>query len=223
MHSLLAFVDKIYCINLDSRPDRWEDVQIQFDRLGIAGEVHRVSGIVDDDPRIGCLESHIACVDDAVRNRFDNILICEDDVVFYPYEASLISEAVSTLKMDSGWDLFYLGGMVMSPARFVSRHVFKARFFSTHSYIINKRAFDKVYAATPPIDIWYAWNMVSYGLYPMLATQAETFSDIRKQVIKNRENSFTRRYELLVEPNLLTRWVNYFRLHYLRKYFPFKK
>jgi hypothetical protein len=119
--------------------------------------------------------------------------------------------------------LFYLGGMVMSPAKFIRRNIFKARFFSTHAYIINRRAFTKVFSATPPVDIWYAWNLVSYGLYPMYAAQAETYSDIRKKVIVNREDSFTRRYQLLVEPNTCKRWINYYRLHYFQKYFPVKQ
>jgi len=37
------YFDKIFCINLDSRPDRWEQVQTEFDKVGILNRVERVS------------------------------------------------------------------------------------------------------------------------------------------------------------------------------------
>ena len=38
------YFDKIFCINLDSRPDRWELAQSEFDKVGILDRVERVSG-----------------------------------------------------------------------------------------------------------------------------------------------------------------------------------
>ena len=121
------------------------------------------------------------------------------------------------LKEEAKWDLFYLGGNVMYPAKFVHKHIFRSRFFSTHAYVVNRRAFKKIAGATVPIDKWYAWNTVSYGLYPMCATQSETYSDIRQENMENLEQSFARKYDLLVKPNVLMRWVNYINTHYLIK------
>ena len=71
MNPLLSFVDAIYCINLDSRVDRWGSVTGQFDQAGLLDAVNRVSAIVEDDPREGCLKSHFACITDAIRNNFE--------------------------------------------------------------------------------------------------------------------------------------------------------
>ncbi len=217
MNPFVDFVDKIYCINLDSRKDRWQQVTHQFEKVGIVDYVERISAIVDKDPRKGCLDSHFYCINDSIKNGYENILIFEDDVYFVDFDCEILAEAINFIVHDLHWDLFYLGGNVMYPAKFVYKHVFKTRFFSTHAYIVNQRAFKKILRASIPIDKWYAWNTVSYGLYPMYATQDETFSDIRGKVIANLEESFNRKYDLLVKPNVLLRWVNYLRLHYLAK------
>ena len=217
MKQLLSFVDKAYCINLDSRPERWQSVSEEFSRAGIGDMVERVSAITAQDPRMGCLQSHQLCIREAIEQNFENIVIFEDDVCFVNCPTDFFADVAAFLQTESNWDLFYLGGNVMYPARFVHQHVFRSRFFSTHAYIINRRAFTSCLQATVPIDMWYAWNTVSYGLYPMYATQQETFSDIRGQVIGNLEEAFGRKYDLLVKPNIVMRWVNYLRTHYLKK------
>lgn len=222
MINILKLIDKTYCINLDSRRDRWEQVTYQFEQVGIENSVTRVPAIIHEDPRRGCLESHFFCIRDAVENGYENILIFEDDVYFLNYDNKVLSDVVDSLEHDCRWDLFYLGGNVMYPAKFVHKHIFKARFFSTHAYIVNCRAFKKIFHATVPIDKWYAWNTVSYGLYPMYATQDETFSDIRLKKMDNLEEAFTRKYDLLVKPNIAMRWVNYINTHYLVKFRNYK-
>lgn len=218
MKEFLSLVDRVYCINLDSRKDRWEKVTLQFSKMGVADSVERVSAIVKEDPRQGCLESHFYCVRDAIQNGFESILVFEDDVCFLATQEAIHSVAVRFLCRDSKWDLFYLGGNVMYPARFVHKHIFKSRFFSTHAYIINSRAYNKILEASVPIDKWYAWNTVSYGLYPMCATQDATYSDIRNEDMGNLEEAFTKKYDLLVKPTFFMRWFNYFTTHYLAKY-----
>ena len=43
MNILNEFFDKIFCINLDSRPDRWEECEKMFSHYNL--EVERVSAI----------------------------------------------------------------------------------------------------------------------------------------------------------------------------------
>ena len=216
MKDLLAIVDKIYCINLDSREDRWKQVTQQFDTQGISEHVVRVAAVVDRDPRKGCLMSHLHCYQDALTHGYNNILIFEDDVYFVDYDMDIFNGVVDHLNKDERWDLLYLGGNVMYPATFVHKYIFRSRFFSTHAYVVNRRFFEKACSATVPIDKWYAWNSVSYGLYPMFATQAETYSDIRKKDMGNLEEAFLRKYELLVKPNYFVRWYNYLVSHYFK-------
>ena len=37
------YFDKIYCINLDSRPERWDECLVEFNKLEL--EVERVEGV----------------------------------------------------------------------------------------------------------------------------------------------------------------------------------
>ncbi len=214
MRNLIQFVDKIYCINLDSRKDRWQEVSARFEKLGIADYVVRVSAVVDEDPRIGCRDSHVQCVADALANNYENTLIFEDDVAFIENNTPDFQRIIKFLKKDEKWDLFYLGGSPMYPASFQNEHVFKSRFFSTHAYVVNKRAFNKIQLAEYPIDFWYSFNTISYGLSPLYAVQAPSFSDIRKKELVHIQDSMNHRYDKLVYANVAMRWWNYFQLHY---------
>lgn len=218
MRELVKFVDKIYCINLDSRKDRWLEVFPRFEQLGIADQVVRVSAVVDQDPRIGCRDSHVQCVSDAIQNNYGKILIFEDDVLFVQENMPHFDELCSFLNNDKKWDLFYLGGVPMFPASFLTGNVFRSRFFSTHAYVANKRAFKRIQRAESPIDIWYSQNMVSYGLCPIYAVQGAGFSDIRKEELLHKEASMQRRYDKLVYPHVVMRWWNYFSLHYFSRF-----
>ena len=41
MINLLKYIDRAYCINLDSRKDRWEQVSRQFAQVGLSGFITR--------------------------------------------------------------------------------------------------------------------------------------------------------------------------------------
>lgn len=43
MKNPFDYFDKIYCINLDSRTDRWERTQTEFEKVGIENRVTRTS------------------------------------------------------------------------------------------------------------------------------------------------------------------------------------
>ena len=55
--------DRIYCISLNNRPDRYETAQAQFQRVGLGGLVEVT--LVDKHPtnsELGIFESHMACL-----------------------------------------------------------------------------------------------------------------------------------------------------------------
>lgn len=97
---------KTLCINLDSRPDRWELAQQEFDRVGL--QVERFPGVVNDNPVLGFNKAVYGAMqqairkttlqlgqngDDFVKNEFtlrkthyiEDLLLFEDDVVFDHY------------------------------------------------------------------------------------------------------------------------------------------
>lgn len=75
------FIDKIVYINLDSRKDRLITIK-KFIELGKfpSCKVVRFPAILQKPGTVGCTKSHIAILRMAIKNRWNNVLILEDDV-----------------------------------------------------------------------------------------------------------------------------------------------
>lgn len=86
---------KVLCINLDSRPDRWELAQQEFDRVGL--QVERFPGVVNDNPVLGFNKAVYKALKSSIETEIEtipeqkivvekqiifNVLLFEDDVVF---------------------------------------------------------------------------------------------------------------------------------------------
>lgn len=69
-----------FFINLESRPDRLEEVQGELAKMGIVGE--RVNAVKAKIGGIGCTLSHIRCLEEAKKRGYDWVFICEDDIKF---------------------------------------------------------------------------------------------------------------------------------------------
>ena len=91
--------DKIICINLKERKDKYNNVKNVFDKLNINvdfyyAEKHKTSG------RIGCFESHIHVIENCYNNNLNNILIFEDDVINTPnYNENIMIEINNFVKL----------------------------------------------------------------------------------------------------------------------------
>ena len=118
MKTLNDYFSKIYYINLDSRPDRYNECLLEFRKMNI--NVERVSGI--DGSKLymgsdikrtsgahGLLLTHIKILEDAILNNYKNILILEDDVKFLDIFYEKFNEKIIYLPDD--WDLLCLGGI----------------------------------------------------------------------------------------------------------------
>lgn len=187
------YFDRIYVINLDRRPDRLTKCTVEFGNVGIK-DVHRVSGIEDENPAIGCHLSHATCFADAIMNGCDRILIFEDDVEFFPnaYE-NMVN---SFYDLPSNWDMFYLGGNldVYKAYEITPTIVRLEGIFSTHAYAIRRNLFQLLYDINcdrniSHNDVYYAQNVhpdyLCYLAMPLIAGQREDYSDIQKQVMSS--------------------------------------
>ena len=76
------YFDKIYCINLDSRSDRWNQCIEEFKKVGIEDIVERFSAEQLIPGIAGCTKSHYEIIKQCKKNNFKNVLILEDDVTF---------------------------------------------------------------------------------------------------------------------------------------------
>lgn len=145
-------IDHIYCINLDSRPDRWLKMKEQFERLDL--EVERFPGLLgypdDINPRrktlgqIGCLKSHCEVIRDALDKGYEQILIFEDDVVLCDDFNKRLT--FCTKYLPEQWSSLYLGGTIFGHqpkpvAPFIRRNV---KTFGNFSFILKRHLFEEL-------------------------------------------------------------------------------
>lgn len=109
------FFDKIYCINLSKRKDRWNTVFERLKRVGI--EPARWEAIDGDilnwiskegKNYIGCALSHLSAMIDAKYNNYNRILILEDDVCPFK-DFDFIFKHFLNQQQKVDWGFFYLG------------------------------------------------------------------------------------------------------------------
>ena len=88
---LLKHFSKVYCINLDRRPDRWEEACKEFEKWGIQDSVQRYAAIdgatlpahhTVTPGALGLIVTLYNIVTEAKAMGYRNILILEDDVYF---------------------------------------------------------------------------------------------------------------------------------------------
>lgn len=184
--------DKIYCINLNERKDRWELAEKEFNYLGIKNYV-RFPAIKNLDGRIGCRNSHLTIINDAKINKYKKILIFEDDFIFINKDKDLISniiEQISKIK----YDLFYLGATVepnIGRFQIISENIVKTNFaYTTHAYSIDSSLYDYILTEAPKfpiIDVFYQQKIVPLGRCyisnPMVCLQRNSHSDIEKKYV----------------------------------------
>lgn len=188
------YFDNIYCVNLDRRPDRWEQVKSEIDKHGLIVErfsavdgnpnnIEKEPGILDGE--IGCTLSHYNIILDAKKRGFDKILVLEDDVVFVDDLNAKFEEFIKQLPED--WDMVYFGGNHQLPITPVNNNIFKiTKTWTTHAYAIKSNLFDVVAElhrqCKKQVDVYYAEIQPKYNCYvfkPHLAWQRDGFSDIR--------------------------------------------
>ena len=182
---LNEFFDSVYCINLDSRLDRWTVAQKEFEKIGFIPE--RYSAIEHETSWRGCYLSHLDILKQA-RDRKENVLIFEDDVEYINYDEELTTNILNELTLFHWWDMFYLGGNVLKPFYQMSNHLAKLTHCqSTHAYAVNKFFLDRLINWLENnkifiIDVMYAEGIVPYNncfiTIPMVAIQRTDYSDI---------------------------------------------
>jgi GR25 family glycosyltransferase involved in LPS biosynthesis len=134
MNNPFNYFDKIFCINLQHRTDRWANCQDTFEKLGIYEKVTRLEGVnclelyktenlfanyfnngipnhidIINLRRAGCALSFIQAVQQAKQKGYKNILIFEDDISLYASVPDTITTLNNCLtELPDNWELFYL-------------------------------------------------------------------------------------------------------------------
>lgn len=202
------YFDKIYCINIDRRTDRWETCSKEFIKHDLIVErfsavdgnvINHNLGYPYDNELAGAM-SHLNVIKTAKENNLKNVLILEDDVVF----VDDLNEQFSTYvtQLPDNWDSIYFGGNHIGGLVMIQPNVGKTRrTYALHAYGVNSRAYDTIinYMTTKinqtisggksgiqhsvAADYFIADlqpNMNFYCFRPHIAYQADGFSDIQQ-------------------------------------------
>jgi hypothetical protein len=169
--SLNTFFDKVFCINLDSRPDRWQTCLEIFDKHHI--EAERFPAIyMKNNCTEACTWSHVALYKMIAAGPWNKVLILEDDFHILTL-ADIIAggfkpdDAVSKTFMSvsqkgfverfdylveflpTDWDLVYLGaGYGGPPISRANKHVIRCGdMMTTSSYGITRDCAKAIFTA----------------------------------------------------------------------------
>jgi glycosyl transferase, family 25 len=174
-----------FCINLDDRPDRWQSAVEQFNKFCL--NVKKFTAIKIAPGWQGCRQSHL----DLLFNCRDlpYFIIYEDDVVFLPNFYSTFTHAL--FELPDNWEILHLGANLQQPIRKISDHLCELKgAFCTHAMLFNNtdglvNRILKQADEIRKIDVFYRDKIQTNGrafiTYPMIATQADSYSDITRK------------------------------------------
>lgn len=198
MITLNQYFDKIYCINLKRRPDRWEESLNEFKKYDL--KVDRFDAVDGNNYKstsnlnngqIGTIYSHLNIIKTAKKENLNNVLILEDDIKFHNDVISLFNEWNSEIPED--WDMIFLGGNHIgnnpwSPGKLIpiTEHIFKVTYcLALHCYAVKNTLYDKLIDSLSNIDkpadviiADFQSNINCYIIRPHLAWQRPSYSDL---------------------------------------------
>lgn len=178
-----AFFDKIYCISLDSRPDRKERATKQFAAVGLLPRVEFV--VVAKHPvnrEKGIFQSHMTCLKKGLKENARHILIFEDDVFFQGFDPLVLREVCSYLGSAEKWNALFLGCITDGSKKDKKRHLAQITYRClAHAYALNrpfaKQIMQQGWSGIPFDELLRRHNTAFYALYPMCAFQGLSGSD----------------------------------------------
>jgi glycosyl transferase family 25 len=198
------YFEKIYCINLDRREDRWVETFEELNKWGLNDCVSRYSGIdgntlnndtIINNGELGILTTHINIITEAKENNYTNILILEDDIEFTE-EIKNLEKYMSQVPSD--WDILYFGGNHNihegEKINKINDNVIKcSRTYTTHCIVLRNTIYDKclnlIKGCDKPVDMYYSdlqKELNVYSLYPSVALQRVSYSDIQNKIEDNK-------------------------------------
>jgi glycosyl transferase family 25 len=202
MKTLNDYFDRIYCINLYRRVDRWNLVKEEFNKHSLM--VNRYSAIDGNDlnlevfsnpsvfetvGQLGCLISHYNVIKTAKYHNLSSVLIMEDDIIFCDDFNLHLEQKMQDVP--ENWDMLFFGANHITRPIRVTDNIYKmTRAYSAHCYAIKNTMFDSLLEILcqfkEPLDVTYANlqpNINSYVVNPHLVWQNPGYSDICEQPV----------------------------------------
>lgn len=183
------YFDKIYCINLESRKDRWNSSLTEFHRVGITAE--RFNAFSGENKHLAFNRSQYECLKQALKDGCNTFLVLEDDVEFKAIDH--LKKALAELPEE--WDIVYLGANLIGsdvmrfqkPAK-VGQHLSRVYdCWQTHAVAYSRSTAQRIVDSFNPdefpiYDEWLRLNILknvrAYIVNPQIAVQRPDYSDI---------------------------------------------
>ena len=212
-------VDKIYIINMDKDKSRMNVLDKKMKKLGL--EYQRIPGV--DGKKIypkyknkttlrpgqlGCLLSHLHILEDAIKNKYDNILVLEDDILFHNnFHHEFKKKYNKLVKNEKKYDIIYLGCSQSlggpghwNKTRMKDEYYENMKSDGTFAMLINKNIFNDIinYAKNLkfPIDTSIDKNILckdkyrTFTLFPHIITSNVGLLSNTEYNSKNLKNYF---------------------------------
>lgn len=187
-----TWINKIFVLNLDSRPERYHSIVTELTKFGIHN-YERFSAIVGTpgERRIGvdgCFKSHLAMIQLAKNRGYEKVMILEDDFIIRSRAIEFLTLAIQEIPAD--WKMLYLAtcGINRQLGDFISPHLQKIKFaYSGLGYIVHHDVYDVILNTgktfSSEIDTMYAQCIQPvyscYRIDPEIITLGMSQSDIR--------------------------------------------
>jgi len=192
---MVTSIDHVLYINLLHRTDRKEMIEQQLLKWGVPFD--RMDASCHRYGHLGCAQSHIRCLEHAIREKWPSVCIVEDDM--YILDLPVFKASLSTfLKTHSTWDVLLLGGNVGPPylKEPGCRRVINAQ--TTTAYVVQQHYYEtllknfkqgleiSMYTDAPEYRIDIFWKRLQrqgmwYILDPLTVVQIDGYSDIERR------------------------------------------
>ena len=203
MNPLNELSQNIFCINLKRRPDRWQNAQTEFARIGLTG-VERFEAydgatldknVLSQYPglkpgEVGAIISHRFVLEYAIELKCPNYTVFEDDIAFHHDFPAIFTKFIQQVPPD--WQMLYLGANHCNGWMQISPNVLQMKGSRTiHGVIVRNTAYAPLLQAfnrfktLPADDIFLIMHQfkTSFCVYPHIGYQSDNFSDIRNEKV----------------------------------------
>lgn len=203
MSSISLFDIPIYCINLDTRPDRWNTLYRRLETYGLTKHLIRKRAVTPSEVTLpfssdlkpaqkACAQSHIELWKAFIESKEKYILILEDDVCFRKDWVTILQERLATLQTEHpGWRALFLN--VSEESMPYNTWNGAHRMNMTGAILYSRRGMETLLSMYGPGSedkngLYYASDRMTYNLqyktqsytyFPWLAIQDGSLSDLQ--------------------------------------------
>ena len=171
-------LSQIYCINLISRPDRYELMKKFEVEESIKLKFYRPNKNIISG-RIGCFTSHIKCVQDAFLMNYPMIMIFEDDVVKTEFYDQINWKQIKKfMEKDLTWEILKFSSTT-NPIDIIkpntNNYLYNGPTLLGTAYVLNRKGIEKImktfnsYLQTTHLDVYYyeIFSKTTYNIIPI--------------------------------------------------------